>query len=154
MTAAATKWQKSDRFRLAKQQLCMCIMLFCAFLCHHCMTTTWQCLTSCFVEDVNTIRQRLLFSLLELWYSLLEFNSRKICQNLMYWTSWNKHNKVWSSANSLFKWCFHSHCCHCWLSILLTVLRTFPSKNVLYGYSLFCFLSNWKGLSMAFIRGM
>ena len=42
------------------------------------MTATWKCLISRFVEDVNT-RQRLLFSFLELWYCVLEFNSRKIC---------------------------------------------------------------------------
>ena len=33
------------------------------------------------MEDVNT-RQRLSFSFLELQYSLKEFNSRKICQQL------------------------------------------------------------------------
>ena len=32
-------------------------------------------------------RRRLYFSFLELWYSLLEFNSRKICQLLTNWTS-------------------------------------------------------------------
>ena len=47
--------------------------------------------------------QRLSFSFPDLWYSLLEFNSRKICQHLTNWTSWNKRDKVWSSANSLFK---------------------------------------------------
>ena len=45
---------------------------FCTFLCRHCMATTWKCLISCFVEDVNT-RQQLSFSFPELWYSLLEF---------------------------------------------------------------------------------
>ena len=33
--------QKSNWFRLAKQQLCTCIMLFCTFLCRQCTTTTW-----------------------------------------------------------------------------------------------------------------
>ena len=47
--------------------------------------------------------QRLSFSFPDLWYSLLEINSRKICQHLTNWTSWNKRDKVWSSANSLFK---------------------------------------------------
>ena len=32
--------QKSNRFRLAKQQLCTCITLFSTFLCRHCTTTT------------------------------------------------------------------------------------------------------------------
>ena len=36
--------QKSDRFSLAKQQLCTSTMLFYSFLCNHCTTTTWKCL--------------------------------------------------------------------------------------------------------------
>ena len=40
-----------------------------------------DCLISRFVEDVNT-RQRLSSSFSELRYSLLEFNSRKSCQDL------------------------------------------------------------------------
>ena len=38
----------------------------------------------------------------DLRYSLLEFSSGKICQHLTNWTRWDKHRKVWSSANSLF----------------------------------------------------
>ena len=34
------KGKKSNRFRLAKQQLCTCITLFSTFLCRHCTTTT------------------------------------------------------------------------------------------------------------------
>ena len=94
--------EKSNSFRLIKQQLCPRIMLFCTFLCRRCTTTTWKCLISRFVEDVNT-RQRLSFSFPELWYSLLEFNSRKNCQHLTNWMSWNKRDKVWGRANSFFK---------------------------------------------------
>ena len=96
----------------------MCTTLFCRFLCCHCMTTKWKCLISRFVEGVNT-RQWLSLPFPELWYSLLEFNSRKICQHLMNWTSWNKCNKVSSSANSLFNWHFHSHRWRCCLSSLI-----------------------------------
>ena len=95
--------QKSNWFRSAKQQLCTCIMLFCTFLCRPCTTTTWNCLISRFSEDVNT-RLRVSISFPELWCSLLEFNSRKNCQHLTKWTRYNKRDKVWSSANSLFKW--------------------------------------------------
>ena len=70
---------KYGKFRLAKQQLCTCITLFCTFLCRHCTTTKWTRLLSSFVEDVNT-RQRLSFSFPEPRYSLLEFSSRKNCQ--------------------------------------------------------------------------
>ena len=61
--------QKSNRFKLAKQQLCTCITLFCTFLCRRCATTTWNFLVSRFVEDVNT---RQWFSFSELRYSPLE----------------------------------------------------------------------------------
>ena len=99
--------QKSKRFRLAKQQLCTCIPLFCTFLCRHCTTTTWKCLISPFVEHVNT-RQRLSSSFPELRCNLLEFNSRKNCQDLTNWTRENKRDKVWCSATSIFKWRFRS----------------------------------------------
>ena len=49
-----------------------------------------------------------LFSFAELWYSLVEFNSRKNCQHLTNWTRWNKRDKVWKSATVLFKWRFRS----------------------------------------------
>ena len=111
--------EKSKRFRFAKQQLCACITLFCTFLCRRCTTTTWKCLISRFVEDVNG--RRLFFCFPELWYSLLEFNSRKICQHFMNWMScnWDKRDKVWSSANSLFKWRFRNRRRYCCLSSLL-----------------------------------
>ena len=113
--------QKSNRFRLAKQQLCTCIMLFCTFLCRHCTTTTWKYLISRFVEDVNT-RQRLSFPFVELWYSLLEFNSRKKCQHLTKWTR-NNGYKVWRCATSRYKWRFRSCRCRCCLSFLLKIKR-------------------------------
>ena len=47
--------QKNNRLRLAKQQLCMCITLFCTFLCRYCTTTTRKCLISRFMEDVNKL---------------------------------------------------------------------------------------------------
>ena len=34
-----------------------CITLFCTFLCRHCTTTTWKCLTARFMEDVNKRRR-------------------------------------------------------------------------------------------------
>ena len=58
--------QKSNRLRLAKQQLCTCITHFSTFFCRHCTTTTWKCLMSLFVEDVNT-RKRFPFSFPKLW---------------------------------------------------------------------------------------
>ena len=98
--------QKSSRLRLAKQQLCTCIMLFRTFLSRHCMTATWKCLISHFVEDMNT-RQQLSYSFPELWYSPLEFNSKTK------WPTfdelnirWNKGNKVWGSIHSFLSHVF------------------------------------------------
>ena len=51
---------KSNRFRLAKQQLCTCITLFCTIVCHYCTTTTWKCIISRFMEYVNKQRRNLL----------------------------------------------------------------------------------------------
>ena len=73
--------KKSNMLRQAKRQLYKCITLFCTFLCHRCTTTAWNCLISRFVEDGNK-RQQFSFSFPELWYSPLEFNSKKTCQHL------------------------------------------------------------------------
>ena len=85
--------QKSNRFRLAKQQLCTCITLFCTLASRRCTTTTGKCLISRFVEDWNT-RQQLSFSFPELWHSPLEFKFKKL-QTF--------DQKVRARANSLFK---------------------------------------------------
>ena len=92
--------QKTNRFNKQKQ-LYTCSTLFCTFLCRRCTTTTWNCLISRFVEDVDT-GKRPSVSFPELWYSPLEFNSRKICQHLTNWMRWEERDKVWRSANSLF----------------------------------------------------
>ena len=113
--------QKSYRVRLTKQQRCTCIMLFCTFLSRRCTATTWKCLISRFVEDRNT-RQHLSFSFPELWYRPLEFNSKKVWQELTNWTRWNERDKVWGSANSLFKWRFRSRSRRRCLSSLIFLL--------------------------------
>ena len=59
------------------------------------------------------------FIFLEPWSSLLEFNSRIVCQHLTNWTRWNKRDKVWSSANPLFKWRFRNRRRRCCLSSLV-----------------------------------
>ena len=99
--------KKNKRFRLAKQQLCKCITFFCTFVCRHRTTTTWKCIISRFVGNVNT-GQRLPFSFSELWYSPSEFNSRKICQHLTNWTRWNKRDKIWNRANWRRRFCLYS----------------------------------------------
>ena len=69
--------QKSDRFRLAKQQLCKSITLFCTFLYRHCTTTMWNYQISRFVEDGKKKTTTFFFSFPELWCSSLKFNFKK-----------------------------------------------------------------------------
>ena len=101
-TVMATRTAKWKRFRLAKQQLCTCITLFCTFLSSRCTTTTWKCLISRFVEDGNT-GQQLSFSFLELWHSPSELNCQKIANICTNWTRWNKRDQVWGNTNSRFR---------------------------------------------------
>ena len=58
-------------------------MLFCTFLCCHCMTTTWKCLIASFMEDVNK-RWWIFLSLSKLEWGLQEFNSMEICLHLTF----------------------------------------------------------------------
>ena len=51
--------QKKQLVELAQQQLRTCITLFCTFLSRFCTTTTWKCLISRFIEDVNKQRRNL-----------------------------------------------------------------------------------------------
>ena len=104
-------------------------MLFCTFLSRRCTTTTWKCLISRFVEDGNT-RQRVSFSFPELWYSLLEFSSRKSCQHLRNWTRWTKRETVWSRATLLFQWRFRGRRRPCCLSSLISVGTRRALKNL------------------------
>ena len=84
-----------------------------------------------FVEDVDT-GQRPSFSFPELQFSLLKFNCWKLCQHLTNWTIWNKRDKVWSSANSLFKWSFRNRRRRWCLSSLYCGMRSF--STFLIGY--------------------
>ena len=89
----------------------------------YCSTTrTWKCLISRLVQDVNT-RQRLSFSFS--WTLILSFRIQlqKNLPTFYELTRWNKRDKVWSSANSLFKWRFRCRRRRCCLSALLYVPR-------------------------------
>ena len=120
--------QKSNRLRLAEEQLCTYITPFCTLLCRHCMATTWKCLISRIVKVVNT-KQRLCFSFPELRHTL-EFCSRKKkkCLYLTNWTRWNKRDKVWSSGTSLCNWRLRSRrrgCCLISLIIIIAVRNVY-----------------------------
>ena len=84
--------QKSNRFRLAKQQQSKPITLFSTFPCPHCTTTTWNFLYR--VLWRTWTKDKDLTSLLsELRHSHLEFNFRKIRQHLTNWMRWNSSDK-------------------------------------------------------------
>ena len=114
--------QKSNRFRMANQQLYTCITLFCTFLCRHCSTTTWNfrfhVLWRTWTRDKNF--QFLFLNLNTLPQNKLQKNS----PNLTNWLKFNKSNKVWNNANSLFKWGFHCRCRRGCLSSLIGTLRS------------------------------
>ena len=105
--------QKSNWFRLAKQQLCTCTTFFCTFN-FFAVSARLRRET----QDVKT-RQRLSVSFPEFWCSLLKFYSKKYCQHLTKWTRWNKRDKVWSSETSLFMWRIRGRRRRCCLSSLL-----------------------------------
>ena len=130
-TATGTA-KKGIRFRLVKQQLFTCIILFWTFLCRHYRTTTWKCLISRFVEDVNT-RKRLFSFFLRSIQSLRLQLQKTFFQHFMTWTRWNKRDKVWSRANSLLGCRFRSRRRRCRLSFfsLPTACRLF-SRGVIF----------------------
>jgi len=109
--------QTCNRLRLAKQQLCTFIMLFCTFLCRRCTTTTWKRPNFTFCRGRER-RQRLLFFFSWTLIQSSRIQLQKICQHLTNWTSWNTHDKVWSGTNSLFKWSFRRRRRRCCLSSL------------------------------------
>ena len=68
--------QKSNRCRLANQQLCHASRFFIHFFAVAARLPRESAYNFTFCRGSER-RQRLYFSFLELWYSLLEFNSRK-----------------------------------------------------------------------------
>ena len=120
--------QKSNRFRLAKQQLCTCITLFCTFFCRHCTTTTWKCLISRFVEVVNTRQRSTFFSFQfpDLWYILL-FQLQKNNDTVNIWRierAGINAIKFEAARFYFFEWRFRSHRRRCCLSSLISTVRT------------------------------
>ena len=51
--------------------------VLCTFLSRFCTTTTWKCLISCFMEDVNKQRRNYIY-LSELGYGPLKFSFRRV----------------------------------------------------------------------------
>ena len=83
----------------------------------------WMCLISRLVHWGRDREHKTttLFFLPQFQYSLLEFNSRKICQPFTNWTRWNKRDKVWARAYSLFKWRFRCRPRRCYFKTVSRV---------------------------------
>ena len=75
---------------------------FCTFLYRFYTTTTWKCLISRFIEDVNKQRRNFI-SLSELGYGHLKFSFRRVRPHLTKYVGRNNRYKDWKNANSLFK---------------------------------------------------
>ena len=99
--------KKSKRFRLAEQQLCTFItpFLYISLASLHDYDVKMPNFTFCGVREHKTTF--FFFS----WTSIqsVRIQLQKNSQHLTNWMRWNKRDKGWSSANSLFnKCCFRS----------------------------------------------
>ena len=99
-------------------------------------------------ENKTTINFSLLPNLNTVFYT------RKICQHLTNWTRLNKRDKIWSSANSLFKWRFRSRRRRCrWSSLMIkkyllcvshdVIATIFVSQTCPVGVELFCYVDDF-----------
>ena len=84
---------------LSRKHVFTCIAPFCTVFCRYCMTTTWKCLISLFMEVVNK-RRRNFLTLSKLVCFPQEINSREIYLHLIFLANWNKRDKVWKMPNS------------------------------------------------------
>ena len=78
------------------------LRFFGTFLCRYFTITTWKCLISRFMEDVNK-RRRNFLSLSKLECGSQEINSRG---GNLFTAKWNKRDRVWKNANLSEKWRF------------------------------------------------
>ena len=86
----------------AKQQPCACSTLFLYISLSSLQTTSWKCLISRFMEDVNKLRQFFL-SLSKLECGRQEIKSREIRPHLTFQANWNIPGKVRKKENSFLK---------------------------------------------------
>ena len=69
--------KKSNSLTRQNNNFARASLFFCTFLCRHCTTTTWKCLISRFVKDVNKLCQNFL-SLYELGCGWEQFSSLRV----------------------------------------------------------------------------
>ena len=103
----------NPRLRLVKTTTLHVHHAFCTSLCRHCTTTTWKCVISRYMENVNKRRQ-IFLSLSKLKCGPQEINSREIRHHLTFSADWNNRDNVWLNANLFSKWrfrCLHRRRC-------------------------------------------
>ena len=91
--------RKNNRFNKQNNKLARASNYICTFLSRFCTTTTWKCLVSRFMEDVNKQRRNII-SLSELVYSHLKFSFRRVCLHLTKWVGRNNRYIDWKNVNS------------------------------------------------------
>ena len=101
--------QKNNRFYKQNNNFARASHLFAHFFSRFCTTTTWKCLISRFMENVNKERRNSMSPLSELGYGPQEFNSRRVRQHLTKLVCRNNWDKDWKNANSLFKRRYRCH---------------------------------------------
>ena len=89
---------QSNRIRLAKQQLCTCITLFCTLLCRSCTTTTWNDQILSFFDDGNG---KAINSTISFWNPLFSSNITSLL--LSNWATWDNREMVWKDAGAIFQ---------------------------------------------------
>ena len=69
---------------------------------------------------------------IQVWYfrtEVFQNSTQQLVHHLTNWTSWSKRDKVWSIANSVFKWCFcNCHRCFCLSSLMILFEDDFPGR--------------------------
>ena len=98
--------QKSNRFILANQQLCMCITLFCTFLSRSSTIPNFTRL----LHGAGEHDTKLPLPFSKLWYGPFRFNPRKFCKHL-HKLKLNKIHEFLKQCEFTFKVTF-SVCCH------------------------------------------
>ena len=121
--------RKSNRLTLANQQLCTCIVLFCTFFSHHCMTTInvkVPNFTFCRGQEQSLIDNNFLFLFLNFDTVLNNSTPKKFANIWQIKRDGICPIKFEVVRKHLLIIDIFSRCHHCCLSSLLSILKTGP----------------------------
>ena len=114
-------------------QLCMCITLFCTFLCHHWTTLVWNDQILSWLENGKGKTTNSTISLwTQMWSSL--FSSNLTSQLSSNCVTWHKGEKVSKVMKSIFQWHFHRHH-RCWIVTPLLMSQSLTAKILSLRYT-------------------